>query len=82
MQLAELGENSELALVLSHFLRGLCYLRLLCQIDIRSEEELICIDCLMQHTLESCVVFVIGYQKIKYLTLVSRYHSMLQVHCF
>ena len=41
MQLAELGENSELALVLSHFLRGLCYLRLLCQIDIRSEEKLI-----------------------------------------
>lgn len=62
LQRDELGENRELALVLSHLLRGLRTLRLLCQIDIRSEEELICIACLMQHTLESCVVFVIGYQ--------------------
>ena len=40
LQRDELGENRELALVLSHLLRGLRTLRLLRQIDIRSEEEL------------------------------------------
>lgn len=41
LQFAELEANSELALVLSDFLRDLRYLRLLCQVDIRSEEKLI-----------------------------------------